>query len=323
VVAKAVPGCEFPLEPQAAMGVGTGMPIHLPPISRREFLRRTLVAGAAFATLPTLAAVGRKTDADVFALLSDIHIAGDQTTVQRGVNMAEHLRTVGRELLAQRRNPAAVFITGDCALGDGQVVDYESLMQLLDPLRSAGMTVHLALGNHDQRENFRKIIKPASSAVASHQASLIRSRRANWFVLDSLEKTLQTPGLLGEDQLAWLGKSLDANPELPALVLIHHNPGKDGWVEGLKDTAELFEVIRPRRQVKAFIYGHTHDWKVSQDESGIHLINLPPVAYVFKELMPSGWVRAELERSGMKLELRCIDSAHPRQGQKLRLKWRK
>ena len=98
---------------------------------------------------------------------------------------------------------------------------------------------------------------------------------------------------------------------------------KDGWVEGLKDSAQLFEVIRPRRQVKAFIYGHTHDWKVSQDESGIHLINLPPVAYVFKELMPSGWVRAELERSGMKLELRCIKSDHPQQGQKLRLKWRK
>jgi 3',5'-cyclic-AMP phosphodiesterase len=75
--------------------------------------------------------------------------------------------------------------------------------------------------------------------------------------------------------------------------------------------------------VKAFIYGHTHDWKVTQDASGIHLINLPPVAYVFKEGKPSGWVEAELERSGMTLELRCVPATHPDQDQRLRLKWRR
>ena len=276
------------------------MPIHLPPISRREFLRRTLVAGAALATLPALAAVGRKTELDEFALLSDIHIAGNQTTVQRGINMAEHLRIVGRELLAQRRNPAGVFITGDCALGDGQVADYESLVRLLDPMRSAGMTVHLALGNHDQRENFREILKPASSPVASHQASLIRSRRANWFVLDSLEKTLQTPGLIGQAQLDWLAKSLDANTTKPAIVLVHHNPGIEGNM-GLKDTLAFYEIIRPRKQVKAYIFGHTHKWKVWEDPSGIHLVNLPPVAYIFQQGDPAGWVHATTRHDGLRL----------------------
>ena len=43
----------------------------------------------------------------------------------------------------------------------------------------------------------------------------------------------------------------------------------------------------------AYIYGHTHNWKVESDTSGIHLINLPPVSYVFREGEPSGWVTKE------------------------------
>ena len=30
-----------------------------------------------------------------------------------------------------------------------------------------------------------------------------------------------------------------------------------------------------------------------EHDSGIHLINLPPTAYVFEEGKPSGWVRAQ------------------------------
>ena len=69
-------------------------------------------------------------------------------------------------------------------------------------------------------------------------------------MLDSLEATLSTPGLLGQEQLDWLAAALDANPGKPALVLLHHNPATSGHVGGLKDTEALFEVIRPRKQVK-------------------------------------------------------------------------
>ena len=92
---------------------------------------------------------------------------------------------------------------------------------------------------------------------------------------------------------------------------------------GLKDTIPFLEVIRPRNQVKAYIFGHTHHWSVEQDSSGIHFINLPPVSYVFREGEPSGWVRATLNKSGMKLELRCVDQYHKAHGQTFDLAWRK
>lgn len=91
---------------------------------------------------------------------------------------------------------------------------------------------------------------------------------------------------------------------------------------GLKDTLALLEVIRPRKQVKAYIFGHTHHWNVEQDSSGIHLINLPPVGYVFREVEPSGWVHAQLEKSAMRLEFHSIDPKHKANGQVLELAWR-
>lgn len=301
------------------------MPIHLPPLSRRSFLQRALIAGAGLVAAPELFAALRRTDANAWALLADTHIAADPTRIERAINMTAHLKTVSQELLALPERPAGVFIVGDCAFSKGEPGDYTALTGLLEPLRGGGMPLHLALGNHDHRENFWVALEAKQAAkrpVADKQVALIRAPRVNWFMLDSLEQTLVTPGSLGAAQLAWLAETLDANRDKPAVVLIHHNPGTAESNRGLKDTEELFQVIRPRSQVKAFIFGHTHNWKVTADPSGIHLINLPPVAYTFLESNPAGWVHATAQRDGLKLELRCIDPTHKDHAQIVDLKWR-
>ena len=238
--------------------------------------------------------------------------------------MAAHFDKVSAELLALPKLPAGVFITGDCAFTTGEKGDYATLTALLEPVRRSQMPVHLALGNHDNRERFWEVLqeeKTAKRPLADKQASLMRTRHANWLILDSLETTNSTPGLLGFTQLDWLASTLDANPGKPALVLVHHNPGLSGNL-GLKDTSAFLDIIRPRQQVKAYIYGHTHTWRVEPDTSGIHFVNLPPVAYVFQEGQPSGWVKMTLGADSMRLELRCVDTTHKAHGQILDLKWR-
>ena len=246
------------------------MPIHLPAISRRQFLLRSLAGGAALALSPRLLAAAKRTDPNSWALLADIHIAADRTQIARGINMTDHLTKVSTELLALPKNPAGVFIAGDCAYNSGQPGDYRQVADLLQPIREGQLPVCLALGNHDNRERFWDALpqeKAAQRPLADRQVALLRTPRANWFVLDSLETTLSTPGLLGQAQLDWLAKSLDANPDKPALVLLHHNPGTIAKVGGLKDTDALFAVIRPRKQVKAYIFGHTHFWHVGRTKA--------------------------------------------------------
>jgi len=301
------------------------MPIYLPPISRRDFIKRTLLTAAGAALTPRLSAASRHTDPSSWVLMADTHIAGDPEKIARGISMAGHFSRASDDVLELPKRPAGVFVIGDCAFNSGEKDDYTTFTNLLEPLRAGGLPLHLAVGNHDQRENFWAALemkKTAERPVKNRQVALLRTSAVNWFVLDSLETTLQTPGLLGTAQLGWLARTLDANRKKPALVLLHHNPGNSENVGGLKDTDGLLEVIRPRKQVKAWIFGHTHKWNVRTDESGIHLVNLPPVAYVFQPQNPSGWVHATVQRDGMNLALNCIDPTHKDNGQVVVLKWR-
>jgi 3',5'-cyclic AMP phosphodiesterase CpdA len=242
--------------------------------------------------------------------------------------MTDNLKTVAKEVMAWPQPPDTVFINGDLAFDEGRIPDYAAVLGLLRPLREAGLPIHMGMGNHDNRENFWKILRDAKTVqprLPGRQASIVRTPVANWFILDSLIKTRTTPGLLGEEQRVWLAAALDANSDKPALIMIHHQPGsvvngKPG--NGLEDAAELFAVLRPRRQVKAYFFGHTHRWEVRQDESGIHLINLPTTAYLFDAGQPNGWVHATVRAESARLELRCLDRAHKDHGQVVNLSWR-
>jgi 3',5'-cyclic AMP phosphodiesterase CpdA len=301
------------------------MPITLPPISRRRFLAASAGAGLGLLLRSNqLFGAERAIDPHRLALLSDVHIAASTSAKERGVMMYDHLRQVCGELLDLTTQPAAIFINGDCAYHTGETADYQTLLKLLHPLRQAGHTLHLGMGNHDDREHLWKTIPDSESHVdplPQKQVSLLEYPRANVLQLDSLNQTNHTPGVLGEEQLNWLKSTLDAHAQKPAIVMVHHQPDERPKPSGLTDTQALLDVLLPRRQVKALFYGHTHVWEIA-NRSGMHCINLPAVAYVFKEGEPSGWVDAHLRENGMSLELRCVDASHPKHGQKIELTWR-
>src|ERR1043166_1772391 len=118
------------------------MPIYLPPISRRRFLRRSLAAAASLALSPKLFASSRKTDPDSWALLADTHLAADRATLGRGINMTDHFNTVSAELLSLPNSPAGIFVVGDCAFNSGETADYGAVTNLLEPLRKERMPIH-------------------------------------------------------------------------------------------------------------------------------------------------------------------------------------
>ena len=303
------------------------MPIYIPPITRRQFLRSSLAAGASLLLPRRLWAEDKPADLNTWALLSDTHIAADRTKVAREVNLADHFETAVREIIALPQRPGAALITGDCAFLKGEKGDYATFAELAQPIRTAQIPLHLAPGNHDDRNHLRAAFAEAKATRrprADRCIALVHTPLANWFLLDSLDQTNVTPGVLGETQLAWLAQTLDANPDKPAIIAAHHNPDDCTRPKpsGLLDTARLLEVILLRKQVKAYVFGHTHVWKVARHDSGIYFINLPAVAYVFGKGVPSGWVLAMLKPDGARLRLNCIDRTHAQHGQTLDLKWR-
>jgi Icc protein len=297
------------------------VPIQLPPITRRHFLATTAAGLLGVRSLRAAA----PPDEHTWALLSDPHIAADRATINRGAKLADKLAAAVKEVLALPTLPANALVNGDCSLKNGQPGDYATLSALLKPLREAGVPIHLTLGNHDDRTVFRTAVENGRNAErpsGDRNVAIVRTPRANFFLLDSLDVVDKTPGHLGETQLAWLARHLDINANKPAIVCVHHNINDARAQNGLVDSKPLLAVLEPRKQVKAFVFGHTHVWSVKEHASGIHLVNLPAIGYPFAETQPTGWVHCTLAETGATLKLSSLDPKHKAHGQSVDLRWR-
>lgn len=304
------------------------MPLHWKALDRRSFLAGGL-ATAGLAGLPRPVRAAPAVDPALWLLWSDTHIAERRDEVHRDTNMAEHFQQAAEESLALGSRPAGLLVDGDCAFHKGLAGDYRTFVDLLAPLIEAGIDAHCTLGNHDHRRRFWEALPAARSAPSSDDpppaeaekhSAVVEGREVDWILLDSLQETDVTPGRLGPHQLQWLTRQLDASDK-PAVVLAHHHPTHTPIGGGLMDTVALFDILDARPRVKAYVFGHTHRWKVGHRD-GIHLINLPPVAYPFNPSDPCGWVMAHVSGDGMQLELRSLDRQHPRHGERLKLPWR-
>ncbi len=296
------------------------MPICLPPISRRSFLTGSLAAGAGVLLAREALAAERKTDPHRWVLISDTHIGAHRDDSRHGIQPAETFVKTVAQVLDLDPRPAGIIISGDLAFLKGLPDNYTLIKELYRPIREAGIPLHLVLGNHDQRENFWAAFPDAkpTQAAAEHQAAVVETPLANWFLMDSLYKTDVTAGLLGKDQLQWLAKSLDTHAAKPALLVAHHN--LEG-LTGLQDAAALLRTALDHKSAKAYFYGHTHQWRVRREKE-IHLVNVPATAWLFDAKEPRGWLDITLQNAGATVVMNALDQKHPKHGQRLELKWR-
>jgi Icc protein len=63
--------------------------------------------------------------------------------------------------------------------------------------------------------------------------------------------------------------------------------------------------------VKALIFSHTRRWEF-KEKDGIHLINLPAIAYPFAKEQPTGWTDCFLLDNGASFQLSAHDNADNR-----------
>lgn len=300
------------------------MPVTLPALTRRHWIKGSLAA--AFA--PHWALAEKAASAETWVLFSDTHIATDPKAEARGAVMGDNLTRCANQVLKLASKPFGVLVNGDCTFLDGQASDYSTFIDLVNPLRDAGIAVHCTLGNHDDRKNFTAAMTSVQDPrpVEGKHVGVFSSATMNWVLLDSLDQVNKTPGLLGDTQLGWLDRTLAALPAKPTVIMAHHNPQipvPEGQKHtGMQDSDALFTVMARHKKVKAFVYGHTHNWSHTRHEStGIHLINLPPVAYVFGQDRPNGWVIARATPEKLEFELRALNPAHDQHGEKVAVMW--
>ena len=102
-------------------------------------------------------------------------------------------------------------------------------LRLVEPIRAAGITIHVTIGNHDNREKLWKLLPFLKKEQLGVHAGVIELPHANLVLLDSGRK-----GILGEKQLNWLAQELDERTDKPALVFGHFNPSPNGGVRPIR-----------------------------------------------------------------------------------------
>jgi len=312
------------------------MPIDIPSISRRRFLRTTLAAGAGTVLSAgwfiSLFAEETGRSPDCWVLISDTHIPADRNRVLNEACPVRNLIEIRKDILACPKKPQGAILCGDGVFLDGLAEDYATLHEELQPLKDAGMAVYLVLGNHDHRSHFFQTLavhekRDERPSIPDNYCRVLETPKVNWFLLDSLQRTDFTSGLLGKTQLNWLASELDKRPDKPALLVAHHTPQFDlplekRWDWHLRDSDELWELLLPRKQVKGYIHGHSHQWLLEMKD-GIHIINIPATAWKFEANAPTAWVLAELKTDGIALTPRCLDPTHSAHDKTVSLVWRK
>ena len=173
------------------------MSIHLnSAVSRRRFL-----GGAAVLSLsPALPGFSAEAKSETWAFLADTHIDKNPAYVARGTNIADNLKQVVAEVLAEKDNLTGILIDGDCAFNVGLRADYDQLAEIIKPLIDTKLPIHMTMGNHDDRGPFYEAfseMKAQNPALESKHVGLVESKFANFVFLDSLRFVNKVEGEFG------------------------------------------------------------------------------------------------------------------------------
>ncbi|HQI26554.1 MAG TPA: metallophosphoesterase [Sedimentisphaerales bacterium] len=287
-------------------------------MNRRRFLTMGLAAAAGGVMTFGHSETRREAFKDFarWAFLSDTHIHADPLYRFRGFCTHLNLRKTVDQIGAKM--PEGVIITGDLARSRGGADAYENVKALLAPIAKE-RPVHLAVGNHDDRDSFLTVFTGSARAGVGIQGKYITTAMAGpirMVLLDTLLYVNTFPGMLGKLQRIWLQTYLQMTDETPTILCLHHTPRAD-----LLDIRRLFEIIAPVQKVKALVFGHSHKYEFSQ-VAGIHCINLPATGYNFTGSQPVGWVEARLTAGAGEFILHAVGGNMRQHGTVRFLRWR-
>ncbi len=191
--------------------------------------------------------------------LSDPHLLGGPQPLYGAVDSDALLKQLFDEVLASGARPEAVVFTGDLA-DQGEAEAYAKLRAIVDPAcKALGAKVIWAMGNHDDRGNFRAglLDEPADNAPVD------RSYFINGLRIITLDTSV--PGFhhgdLSEAQLDWLAAEL-ATPAPDGTILALHHPPVPSVLDlsvlvELRGQSALAGVLR-NSDVRTILGGHLH-----------------------------------------------------------------
>jgi 3',5'-cyclic AMP phosphodiesterase CpdA len=190
----------------------------------------------------------------LLAQVSDLHIGGNEN----GIDPIPHLEAVVEAIRTLPNEVDAILVSGDLT-HDGGRPEFQVARELLERLEAP---LHVLPGNHDDRALLREAFdlsgvgaEPINYSVDVGELRLV--------AFDS-NVPGQDPGRYDSEQLRWLDSELQAQPDRPTLLAMHHPPLATAvreW-DGINlepgQREVLAEVVARHPQLRAIVGGHLH-----------------------------------------------------------------
>jgi Icc protein len=194
--------------------------------------------------------------------LSDIHLAPSGTLLA-GVDPMRQMRGVQTRIRELDVLPAFIVVSGDLT-DDGSAESYEVVIEVLKELSAGTTPVLLALGNHDDRAVFRRVV--LGEECSDDQDPYYYSQMIDGLRVIVLDSTIpgEDGGALEATQLTWLEGQLEGPASRGNLVVLHHPcrlvaPAHHYPAFIVREAAALEAIVaRHRDRVVGVLAGHSH-----------------------------------------------------------------
>ena len=229
--------------------------------------------------------------------ISDTHLLADTSLESYGVNPYHNLERIITHIARLDPPPAFVIFTGDL-ISDDDPRSYRHVKLLADRLASP---VYFALGNHDLRQPFRRVVLEEASPGTERYFYAFDAAGYRFVVLDSVVEG-QVAGELDAAQLGWLDKTLAEGSQQRTVLFMHHPPVRTGvdWLDAYPfgNGGDLLDILASHPQVQRVFFGHVH-MPTHITERGIQFSSVPSSAYQFGDTVTAPKVCSSAPGYGM------------------------
>jgi Icc protein len=215
--------------------------------------------------------------------LSDLHILAAPEDKLLGVTTEHYFHACLEQAVRLRSRHAGVeqqhfdliLLTGDLA----QEPCPESYQRILTSLEAYKTPCICLPGNHDDYEIMQQILN--TDRINCRKQVFL----GGWQLISLNSQIPEEPGgCLSNEELAFLESCLTENPNLHALIAVHHHclETKSPWMDAIiiENRQELLAIVGKYPQVKAITTGHIHQ-VMDIKTANLRILGAPSTCFQF------------------------------------------
>lgn len=193
----------------------------------------------------------------LIAQMTDIHIGFDPDAKPEELNRIRFRETLAR-LLKAPNEPNMLVLSGD--LTDRG--DADSFEKIASELEQCSFPIYPMVGNHDDRAEMLRVFPDCPTMEGGYVQYAVEQDGLLIIMLDTFEPG-RHGGAFCEERAKWLSDTLEANPDTPTLIFMHHPPviSGIGWMDPGPDEpwmVRMGDAIEGHDQILALHCGHLH-----------------------------------------------------------------